>query len=194
MQDFFRQNASIDIWQPNKSLKKSAVTDLSALKNQNNEKCRSFDEAADLLMLHFYGDKLTHMNEATSYVNEDIPPITFDVLLLSILSFSSQKTPGKDGLTSEVIKLIAETIPNNVLCIFNICIKCLSRGNLEKSYLYESPVLMEDKNSEPMLLASIMCKIMDKKIVNRINGVLEENKNLSGTWVHQGAKYYYGSM
>jgi len=106
----------------------------------------------------------------------------------AVASMGNKKTPGEDGITSEIFKSLVEILPRYITAISNCCLRS---GTFPTRWKKATilPITKPGKESSdevskfcPIILLDIGGKVLGKVLINRINhhvfsqGFMNENQ------------------
>lgn len=105
-------------------------------------------------------------------------------LATAVSSLKRNKAPGLDGVTNEMVKLVARKFPDMLLTAYN---KCLLEGKFPIKWKTARLVLIrkgdkplnEPSSYRPICLLDCLGKVLEKIIDNRLRDILEQNSGLA---------------
>ena len=114
----------------------------------------------------------------------EIPIFSEDELILAADSLQTEKAPGPDGIPAEVLKAVARTHPQLLLCMFNICLRAgvfCSRWKRARLVLISKG--KGDANSpasyRPLCMLDTAGKVLEKLIKPRLLQAIKDSGDLS---------------
>lgn len=157
------------------------------LDDEGNEWDNDVDKATALNSQYA---KVFSKNEKIGYVREGPPEKERKETLISssevwrvLRKLQNSKSPGVDGLSNDFIKLAGKFIVPYLVTIFNVSLK-LGKVPREWKEAIVAPIFKgggrgKVSNYRPISLTSLVCKIMERVIHNRIKDIVEDRGGIS---------------
>lgn len=133
-------------------------------------------------------DRHNTENEIKNYVNYNLEPlISVEEIEIAIKRIKNKKAPGMDGINPEIVKTLWKTDKDILLKLFNSCLK---ESSFPESWRQARlrPILKDIQKDpasvnsyRPIALLSVMGKLYERIIVNRIQNLYEEQGLSSNT-------------
>jgi len=190
-----RENTAKGMWTAVDRItnRKSRKVEIKKIVSTTNEEIVDKTEIAEVFNIHYtelgkiYADKIMpgtpsdvqQRNIATFYLH----PTNSLEIEAEIRQLKDKKTPGGDGITSEVMKVIGTLVSGPLAFLIN---ECFTQGVFPKVFktstvtpLYKTGDRTKIINYRPLSLTSTISKIMEKLIKSRIMKFLNKYKIVS---------------
>ena len=176
-------------------------TPFSAVEDEDGDLISDLDELANYALNNLYGPPQTtnqYVEQPNSVCDNSSPISTtastdhqesFDETTLDELKFiinrmKENKCPGYDGLDAKIIKHLFNSIPTFILKLYN---KCLELRVFPDSWKLGVLILVPKPgkdtsniiNWRPITLLSLLAKVLDRLIANRLNTFLYKHNLMS---------------
>ncbi len=118
-------------------------------------------------------------------VSTDIPPFVLEEVSAIIQRQNDNRSPGKDGLSANVIKQVHSVSPDILLNLYNACLKVGCFPKVFKHSVVKAIPKQgaSDKSSpkswRPVSLLPVPGKVLEKLMINKVNAFLGERTALS---------------
>ena len=156
---------------------------MTSLKNSNGEitNCR---EQMVKIVEEFYEQlysSSTPVPPANSVTDtSEVPEITVDEVRSSLNGMKRGKSPGDDGITTDLLKDAGFEVHSKLAHLFN---QCLSKREVPEAWCNAIVVLLHKKgdktnlgNYRPISLLSVVYKLFSKVLTKRLESILDENQ------------------
>lgn len=164
--------------------KQLKTTDLIFTSLEDSLPFASYDDVAERLMQEHYDinnvpDDIFEYISDKSYENDnDFYNISFRELKYALSQQANAKAPGWDDLDALTVKNICCNYPEVILAVFN---RCLSLGHFPRCWKDGIVIYFRKRNKpatsprgyRPITLLSILAKVLERIIKNRVTTVLE---------------------
>ena len=109
-------------------------------------------------------------------------PFSLEEIWDAIVSFSTNKSPGIDGISAEFYKETFDVIKHDLRCVLNMFLdRCRIPAKCKAGLMTLVPKKEPDneiENRRPITLLNTDYKIFTKNIMTRLNPILEKNYSL----------------
>jgi hypothetical protein len=162
-------------------------TGIAQLKKKDGKLTQNDQEAAEVLSDQYYATFTKEdLQNIPNIDNKELetPPLTeFQVTREKVLkllrNLKTDKSPGLDAMHPRILKELAETISTPLTYIFQ---KSVSSGQLPRQWkdavispIYKKGDRKQAQNYRPVSLTSIICKLLERLVVDQIREHLENN-------------------
>jgi Reverse transcriptase (RNA-dependent DNA polymerase)/Endonuclease-reverse transcriptase len=174
-------------WSYVKYKTKGQHSSVPTLKNANGNLVSDPKEKANLLNQHFHSIftkvNLSEPIEVPNRTDEKFSLRNIHLVKSGILNLvknlNQHKSPGPDGITPKLLKLVPEEISDYLLLLFN---KCFELGTLPSKWktanvtpIFKKGSRASPENYRPISLTSVVCKLFEHIITSNLAKYLENN-------------------